>query len=67
MIECDEIISVIDIEPTKMTNIMARNVTRNCHSKIVKYCYIFHTVLLAIILLLIIAIISIIMQNIGQS
>ena len=42
MIACDEIISVMDIVSTKMTNTIATtNVTRNCHSKKVRHCYIF--------------------------
>ena len=60
MIACDEIISVMDILSTKMTNTIATNVTKNCHSKTVRYkfdCYILHAVLLVIILLLIITII----------
>ena len=61
MIDCDEIIFVMDIASTKNTNTIATNVTStasiNSHSKKVRYCYIFHTVLLAIILLLIITII----------
>ena len=62
MIECDEIITVMDIASTKMTNTIATNVTStasvNCHSKRVKDCYILHTVLLAVMLLLIITIIG---------
>ena len=62
MIECDEIITVMDIASTKMTNTIATNVTSttsvNCHSKKVKDCYILHTVLLAVMLLLIITIIG---------
>ena len=56
MIECDEIISVMDIVSTKMTNTIATNVSINYHNKKLKYkidiCYILHTVLLVIILLL---------------
>ena len=59
MITCDEIISVMDIISTKMTNTTATNVTKNCHSKKVRDCYTFHAVLLVIILLLIIIIIVI--------
>ena len=62
VIACDEIISVMDIVSTNMTNTIATNMTKNCHSKKEKYkfdCYILHTVLLAIILLLN----TIIMQN----
>ena len=61
MIACDETIYVMDIVSTKMTNTVATNVTKNCHSKKVRYkfdCYILHTVLLVILLLLIITIIS---------
>ena len=51
--ECDEIISVIDIVSTKKTNAPSTP-SINCHSIKVKDCYIFHTVLLAIILPLIV-------------
>ena len=54
---CDEIISVMDVVSTKMTNTIATNVMStssiNCQSKKVRYktdCYILHTVLLVIIL-----------------
>ena len=47
----------MDIVSTKMTNTIATNVTKNCHSKKVRNCYILHGVLLAIILLLLITII----------
>ena len=47
----DEIISGMDIVSTKMTNTIATNVTKNCHSKKVKDCYISDTVLSAIKLL----------------
>ena len=60
MITRDEIISVMDIVSTKMTNTIATNVTKNSQSKRVRYeldCYILHTVLLAIMLLFIITII----------
>ena len=57
MIECDEIVSVTDVISTKMTSALAANATKNCHSKKVRDCYIFHTVLLVIILLLIMTII----------
>ena len=59
MITRDEIISVMDIVSTKMTNTIATNVTKNSQSKRVRYeldCYILHTVLLAIMLLFIITI-----------
>ena len=59
--ECDGIIIVMDIVSTKNTNTIATNVTStasiNWHSKEVRDCYILHTVLLAIILILIITII----------
>ena len=66
--ECDEIIFVMDIastkktntRATKKTNTKATNVTStasiNYHSKKVRNCYILHTVLLVIIVLLIIII-----------
>ena len=60
VITCDEIISVMKIVSTKMTNTIGTNVTKNCRSQKVRhkfYCYILHTVLLGIILLLIITII----------
>ena len=61
ILPCDEIITVMDIVSTKMTNTIATNVKStasiNCHSKSVKDCYILHTVLLVIILLLIIIVI----------
>ena len=49
----------MDIVSTKMANTIT-NITKNCHSKKVRYkfgCYILHTELVAIILLLIITII----------
>ena len=59
MIEWDEIISVMDIVSTKMTNTTATNLSINCHTKKKKHkdCYILYIVLLAIILLLIIIVI----------
>ena len=57
LITRDEIISVMDIVSTKMTNTIATNVSINSDDKKVRYCYILHTVLLVIILLLIITII----------
>ena len=57
VITCDEAVSVTDIELTKNENTVATNVTKNCQSKKVRYkidIYILHSVLLAIILLLII-------------
>ena len=59
VIACDEIISVMDIASTKMTNTIATNVSVNCHNKKVRYkidFYILHAILLAIILLLMITI-----------
>ena len=56
----DEIICVMDIVSTKMTNTIAANVSINCHTKKIRYkfdCYILHTVLLAMILLLTVTII----------
>ena len=38
MIECDEIVSVMDVISTKMTSALAANVTKNCHSKKVRDC-----------------------------
>ena len=61
MIECAEIITVINTVSTRKTNTIATNVTStasiNCQSKNVRDCSILHTVLLAIILLLTIIII----------
>ena len=60
-IDCDEIIAVVDVVSTKITNAIATNVISSvsidCHSKKVKDCSILHTVLLVMILLLIIIII----------
>ena len=47
----------MDIVSTKITNTIATNVTKNCHSKKARDCYILHTLLLVIILRLIITII----------
>ena len=59
--ECDEIIIAMNNLTTKKTNVITTNVTStasiNCYSKKVRDCYVLHTVLLAIILLLIITII----------
>ena len=67
MIECDEVITVMDIVSTKNLFNIATNVTStasiNCHIKKVKYCYILHTVLLVVILLLIITIVCYFMQK----
>ena len=60
MITYDKIISFMDIVSLKMSNTIARIVTKNCHSKKISYkfdCYILHTVILAIILLLLITVI----------
>ena len=61
VIQCDEIITVTDIESIKKTNTIALNfmstASKNCHRKKVRDYSILHTVLLAIILLLIIIII----------
>ena len=61
MIECDEIITVIDDLSAKKTNIIARNVTStasvNWNNKKVRDCYILRGVLVVIMLLLIITII----------
>ena len=60
MTECDEIIIVMDAITTKKTNVkatkFASTTSVNCYSKKSKRCYILHTFLLAIILLLIITI-----------
>ena len=59
--ECDEIVTVIDNLPTKKTYTIATNTMSttsiNCYNKKIRDCHILHTVLLAIILLLIITII----------
>ena len=61
MIECDEIITVLDIVSTKMTNTIATNVTStasiNCHSKKLRVYYILYAILSVFILPLIITII----------
>ena len=47
VIECDEIITVLEIVSTKKTNAIVTNVTgtasRNCHNKKVRDCSILHT------------------------
>ena len=56
----DEIIYVMDVVSTKMTNTIATNASISCHTKKITYkidCYILYKVLLVIILLLIIFII----------
>ena len=53
----DEIISFMDIVSTKMAKTIATNVSMNCNTKKIRDCYILHTVLLVIKLLLIITII----------
>ena len=60
VIEDDEIISVMNLVSTKKKNIIPTDGAKNYHRKKVRYkfdCYILHTVLLVIILLLIIDII----------
>ena len=61
MIECDKIVTVLDIVSTKKTNAVTINVTStasiNCHSIKVRYCYALQTVLSVIISVLIITII----------
>ena len=60
MMRSDEIISVMEIVSTKKTNTVTTNVSTNFEDKNVRYkidCYILHTVLLVIKLLLIITII----------
>ena len=60
VIVCDEIISVMDIVSTKITNKLPTNESINFDDKKVRYkidCYILHTILLVTILLLIITII----------
>ena len=61
MTEFDEIVIVIDNLSTKKKNTTATNpmstASIKCHSKKVRDCHILHTVLLAILLLLIISII----------
>ena len=57
VIECDEVISVMDIVSTKKANTIATNLSINCYNEKIRGCYILHRVLLVIILLLIIAII----------
>ena len=67
VIECYEIITVMNIVSTKNTNTTAANVTStasiNCHSKKVRDYYILPSFLLVIILLLIITTFAIIKQN----
>ena len=60
MITCDELISVMGIILSKIANTRATNVSINCHNKKVRHkihCYIFHTISLAMVLLLIMVII----------
>ena len=70
VIACEEIISVMDIiVSTKITNTTATNLRKDCHSKRLRYksdCYILHTDLLAILLILTITIICYIMQRISK-
>ena len=58
VMDCDEIILVMDTLSTKIENTIAINITKNFHSKKVRDCCILHAFLLGIILLLIITIIS---------
>ena len=55
MLECVEIINVMNIVSAKMANTIATNIVStaslNCHSKKGRDCFILHTVLLLIILL----------------
>ena len=74
VIVCGKIISFMNIVSRKIANTIAANESINCHTRKVKYkvdCYSLHTVLLAIILLLINYIIcylfAIKMKNIGQN
>ena len=56
MIACDEIIYVMNTASTKKANTVAANMSINHYDKKVRYkidCYILHTVLFAIIYLLI--------------
>ena len=60
-ITCYAIMSVMNIVSTKITNTIAANASINSDNKKVRYkidCYILHTVLLVIVLLLIITITS---------
>ena len=60
MITFDEIISVMDIVSTEMTNTIATNGSINSDDKKVRYkinCYILHTILLVIILLLMVTVV----------
>ena len=61
MIECNEIVTVIDIVSTKMTDTIAKNAMStdsiSCRCKKVRDSYILHEALLAILLLLVIIII----------
>ena len=57
------------IVSTKITNTTATNLRKDCHSKKLRYksdCYILHTDLLAILLILTITIICYIMQRISK-
>ena len=59
--KCDEIVIVMNNLSTKKTNSITTNVAStasiNCHCKKVRHCYILHTLLLAIILILVFTII----------
>ena len=64
--KCDEILNVMDNTARKNTNV-TKSASINCHRKKIRYCYKkirdFHTVLLAMILLLKLLSFAIIMQN----
>ena len=57
VITYDEIISLMDIVSTKNANTIVTNISINCHSEKIRDCFILHTVLLTVILLLKIAIV----------
>ena len=57
VITYDEIISLMDIVSTKNANTIVTNISINCHSEKIRDCFILHTVLWTIILLLKITII----------
>ena len=64
--ECDKIITFMDTVSTKKkyyTTNVSRTASINCHSMKVSDCFILHTVLLVILLLLILGLLAIIMQN----
>ena len=59
MTECDEIVIAMDNLSIKKINIIVTNTLNttsiNCHSKKVRYCYVLHTVLLIMTILLTVA------------